>query len=137
MHLYYKKLYGITLEEKQPLMLLKHPSNRRANSGRYYPSQLCFLSGLTDQMTADNKLMSNISGKTKLNPTEKVEEIDSILDLLYQDQNKVTKEGIKLPSSLQKMKDYGIEFLRKDENSFRGLIMKPPKMLGFNNRNYL
>ena len=117
-------------------MLLKHPSNKKAGIGRYYPPELCFLSGLTDNMAADNRLMMNISKSTKLNPSEKVEEIDTIMQLLYQDQNKITKDGVKLPSSSQKMKDYGIKIMQTDLNTFKGYTMKPPVMLGNNNRKY-
>lgn len=130
MSLYYKKLYGFSVEEFQPLLLLKNTAQRKTNVGRYYPAELCFLSGLTDQMTADGKLMMNISKNTKLNPEQKVEEIDTILTLLNATTKKKTKEGVTLPSSAEKMDNYGIKILKTTENSFKGFTMKPPVMLG-------
>jgi hypothetical protein len=127
---YYKKLYGLCIEENQPLMLLKNTAQRKTNVGRYYPAELCFLSGLTDQMLSDNKLMMNISKNTKLNPEQKVEEIDTILTLLNATSNKITKEGKALPSSSEKSNNYGIKILKTTENSFKGFTMKPPVMLG-------
>lgn len=127
---YYKKLYGFSVEENQPLLLLKNPSTRKANVGRYYPAELCFLSGLSDDMAGDNKLMQSISKNTKLNPEQKVAEIDTILTLLNGMNNKTTKEGIQLPSSSQKMADYGIKILKTSENTFKGFTLKPPIMIG-------
>ena len=130
MSTYYKKLYGFSVEENQPLLLLKHPSQRKTNIGRYYPAELCFLSGLTDAMASDGKLMMNISKNTKLNPEQKVEEIDTILTLLNATSKKTTKDGAILPSSSEKMNNYGIKILKTTENSFKGYTMKPPVMIG-------
>ena len=125
------------IEEKQPLFLLKVPSNRNNDVGRFYPTELCYLSGLTDNMATDNKLMMNLSKTTKLDPNEKVREIDNILNLMHEKKNKVNKAGEKLPSSFQKLQSYGMEILRTDANTFKGNIMKPPKMLGKNNRKFI
>jgi len=127
---YYKKLYAFSVDENQPLLLLKNPSTKKSNVGRYYPAELCFLSGLTDDMASDNKLMQNISKSTKLNPEQKVAEIDTILTLLNGVNNKTTKEGIQLPSSSQKMVDYGIKILKTTDNTFKGYTLKPPIMMG-------
>lgn len=137
MSTYYKKLYGFTVEENQPLLLLKNPAQRKTNVGRYYPAELCFLSGLTDQMVADGKLMMNISKNTKLNPEQKVEEIDTILTLLNATSKKTTRDGVVLPSSSEKMSNYGVKILKTTENSFKGYTMKPPVMIGGENGNCL
>ncbi len=127
---YYKKLYGFLVDENQPLILLKNPSTKKENVGRYYPAELCFLSGLSDEMVKDNKLMQSISKNTKLNPDQKVAEIDTILTFLNGTNKKITKEGVELPSSSQKMNDYGIKILKTSENTFKGFTLKPPIMIG-------
>jgi len=127
---FYKKIYGFSVAENQPLLLLKKSSNRSANGGRYYPAELCFLSGVTDEMASDNKLMSNIGKNTKLCPDQKVEEIDTILTLLNETKTKLSKENLELPSSSEKMKNYGIKILNTKENTFKGYTMKPPIMIG-------
>ena len=136
MSLYYKKLYGFSVQEFQPLLLLKNTAQRKNNVGRYYPAELCFLSGLTDQMAADGKLMMSISKNTKLNPEQKVEEIDTILTLLNAIAKKKTKEGVLLPSSAEKMDNYGIKIMKTSENTFKGYTMKPPIMLGGERGNF-
>lgn len=129
MSTYYRKLYGFNIEENQPLLLLKNTAQKKLNVGRYYPAELCFLCGLSDQMITDNKLMMNISKNTKLNPEQKVEEIDTILTLLNSTSKKITKEGKVLPSSSEKLNNYGIKILKTTESSFKGYTMKPPVIL--------
>jgi len=130
MNTFYKKFYGFIVEENQPLLLLKNTSQRKTNVGNYYPAELCFLSGLTDEMVTDAKLMMNISKNTKLSAEQKVEEIDTILTLLNANSKKTTKDGVVLPSSSEKMNSYGIKILKTTETAFKGYTMKPPVMLG-------
>ena len=72
---YYQKKYNKKVNPTQPLLVHKD----RKNNVIHLIPELCFLTGLTDEMRANFKLMSKMAEITKGNPKVKVEESLSLL----------------------------------------------------------
>jgi len=125
---YYLKIYNINLNDTQPLLRLKSAGNRKQDTGSFYPSELCYIRGVTEEMNEDKILMKNISEFTKLKPDEKVNEIEGILESFNSNKQK-TRNGVKLPSAKQRYEEYGLKLIKSTDRSYQGLHMVPPRLI--------
>jgi aubergine-like protein len=90
---YYQRKYNRKINTNQPLLVHK---DRKGNVIHLIP-ELCFLTGLTDEMRANFKLMSKMAEITKGNPKVKVEESLSLLKSIKENeqcQKDMVKWGI-------------------------------------------
>jgi aubergine-like protein len=90
---YYQKKYNKKINSNQPLLVHK---DRKGDIIHLIP-ELCFLTGLTEEMRANFQLMSKMAEVTKGNPKIKVEESLSLLQSIKdndQCQKDISKWGI-------------------------------------------
>lgn len=126
---YYLKIYNIKLDDTQPLLRLKAAGNKNTDVGLFYPSELCYIRGITEEMNDDKILMKNISEHTKLKPDQKVSEIESILEAFNSTKQKITKNKVKLPSAKERYEEYGLKLAKATDRCYKGMQMIPPKIL--------
>lgn len=92
---YYREKYGIKLKVlDQPLLV--HIDKRKQQEIRLIP-ELCFLTGLTDEMRANFNLMKEMATITKGNATEKMEESRQLINHFLKDkscQEEIEKWGL-------------------------------------------
>lgn len=79
---YYKKKYNKTIDSNQPLLVYK---DMKGNIIHLIP-ELCFLTGLTDEMRGNFQLMSKMAEITKGSPKIKVEESISLIKSIYENE---------------------------------------------------
>jgi aubergine-like protein len=80
---YYQKKYNKKIKPDQPLLIFK---DRKGEIIHLIP-ELCYLTGLTDEMRANFQLMSKMAEITKGNPKMKVEESLSLLKSIRENEN--------------------------------------------------
>lgn len=78
---YYKKMYNIDISDTAQPLLIHRPRERkgapRAEAGEEEERliclvpELCNLTGLTDEMRSDHRIMKDIAGHTRVNPTQR------------------------------------------------------------------
>lgn len=125
---YYKKIYNINLNDTQPLLRLKAAGNRKQDTGCFYPAELCYIRGVTEEMNEDKILMKNISDHTKLRPDQKVKEIESLLEAFNNTKNRI-KNKVKMPSAKERYEEYGLKLVKSTDRTYKGCTMVPPKMI--------
>ncbi|XP_049278639.1 protein argonaute-3 [Anopheles funestus] len=75
---YYKKQYGIEIQDHQQPMLLNRSERKVSNSEKPLEialclvPELCYLTGLTDEMRKDYKVMRDIATYTRITPSQRV-----------------------------------------------------------------
>jgi len=74
---YYAEKYGKKIKPDQPL--LKVINKRRNNQEIYLVPELCFLTGLTENMRSNFNTMKDMNAKTKGNPGEKLKETQDLI----------------------------------------------------------
>lgn len=125
---YYQKVYNIKLDDSQPLLRLKASGNKKSDTGSFYPSELCYIRGVTEEMNEDKILMKNISNFTKMRPDQKVKLIEGILEAFNNTKCR-EKKGVKLTSAKERYDEYGLKLVSTTDRSYKGLSMVPPKMI--------
>lgn len=118
----------MSLFDNQPLLRLKSANNRKNETGMYFPSEICHIRGVTEEMNDDKILMKNISEHTKMKPDQKVKEIEGILEAFNCTKNK-EKNKVKLLSSKERYEEYGLKLIKSTDKSYKGHTMIPPKMI--------
>ena len=99
---YYKKAYNIEIKDNnQPLIIVRKKDSNKT----YFIPELCYLAGINEEDSMNRKFMKKVSECTKMNPTQKVEEINNFIQLL-QDTNEDNKTKM---SSKKKTEHYGIQ----------------------------
>ncbi|KAG0411858.1 hypothetical protein HPB47_010996 [Ixodes persulcatus] len=74
---YYKRIYNIDIQDtEQPLLLHRDKPRRDAPEGEEprlvcLVPELCVLTGLTDEMRSDFRIMKDIAGHTRVNPNQR------------------------------------------------------------------
>ncbi|KFP31525.1 Piwi-like 1 [Colius striatus] len=116
---YYKTQYNQEITDLNQPVLISQP--KRRSSTMQGPliliPELCFLTGLTDKMRTDFKVMKDLSTHTRLSPEQRQREIGRLSKYIQGDDN-VQKE----------LRDWGLSF---DHNllSFSGRVVQPEKIL--------
>ena len=120
---YYKIQYGIDIKDKsQPLLI--HKPKGRENEVVYLVPELCYLTGMDEDMKDSDGLRRSMVSRTKTNANEKMENISKIKDLLF---NKEKKKGYKKNATLAPndiRHEWGIEF--KHFCNAKGRELLPP-----------
>jgi len=82
---YYSKVLNIEIKDKkQPLILVDVKDPQYKEKPKYYVPELCYLVGINEEDTRDFKFMQEIIEKTRLNPDEKINQIEKCLDLFME-----------------------------------------------------
>ena len=73
---YYKKQYGITITDKQQPLLIHRPKVRgiaevEAERIIKLVPEFCFMTGLTEAMRSDFKIMKEVGSYTRLSPAQR------------------------------------------------------------------
>ncbi|XP_064458074.1 piwi-like protein 1 [Ornithodoros turicata] len=75
---YYKKMYNIQISDTAQPLLIHRPKERKGVEAQAEEQrliclvpELCLLTGLTDEMRADHRIMKDIAGHTRVNPTQR------------------------------------------------------------------
>jgi hypothetical protein len=83
---YYKEVLGVEIkDEKQPLIMVGH---------KYYVPELCTMIGINDDDINDTKFMEKITKKTRIDPDEKIKQIEKCLELFYDTTGKKTNPDL-------------------------------------------
>ena len=110
---------------------------------KYYVPELCYLVGIDEEDTRDFKFMQEVIERTRLNPDEKIKQIEKCLDLFMETAEKKSVnndvEGENLNTiyddvnntSKKKMEFYGIEISKLDQKPIKPYYVCQPS---FNNK---
>ncbi len=138
---YYKTQYGRTVQDlEQPLLVAKNEMGQGEKGEVYLVPELCFLTGMSDEMKADENLKKNMMGKTRMVPNERMEKIGQIKKLLlntkkYEKLNKTTKEKETKPSPNDIREEWGLGV--GDFITIKGRELDPPKVVFHGNSKLL
>ncbi|XP_030846820.1 seawi isoform X1 [Strongylocentrotus purpuratus] len=116
---YFKKSYERVIHDVNQPMLVSRPKKREEKKGvgpAYLPPELCFLTGLSDDMRADFNVMKDMGQHTRVGP---------------QDRCRTLSGFIKKLSSNEEVKTYldswGMEF-DKEQVKLTGRVLPPEKL---------
>ena len=107
---------------------------------KYYVPELCYLVGIDEDDTRDFKFMQEVTERTRLNPDEKIKQIEKCLDLFTETAEKKSvnndEEGETIfddvnNTSKKKMDFYGIEISKLDKKFIKPYYVCQPS---FNNK---
>ena len=133
---YYDEFCGHKLNPNSPLLYVRKKKNGK--EGFFFPPELCVMLGLTDEMLQDRNLTKDITRLTKLNPTDKMDFINNIVNymndkssIMYTKIVDGVKKEIKLKSAFETKDIYGLTIVEaKDVDKFTGRIMNSPELNG-------
>ena len=137
---YYSEFCGQKLNPKSPLLYVRKKKNGK--DGFFYPPELCVMVGLTDEMISDRTLTKDITRITKLNPTDKMDFINNIVNYMN-DKNSIIynkiingeKKEVKLKSAYETKEIYGLKIVEANNvDKFTGRIMSLPDLSGENGK---
>jgi hypothetical protein len=137
---YYNEFCGQKLNPKSPLLYVRKKKNGK--DGFFYPPELCVMVGLTDEMISDRTLTKDITRITKLNPTDKMDFINNIVNYMN-DKNSIIytkmingeKKEVKLKSAFETKEIYGLNIIEANNvDKFTGKIMSLPDLSGENGK---
>ncbi|CAG0893792.1 unnamed protein product [Darwinula stevensoni] len=119
---YYKKHYNIeTLDPKQPLLLSRQKRRRRDEEGETrlicLIPQLCYMTGLTDQMRKDFKIMKDISTHMRVTPDQRQASLMRFI-----------RNVNSTPEAKKLLSDWGLELAEKSVE-LEGRQFPPEKIL--------
>ena len=81
---YFKEVLGVEIKDiKQPLILVgpKKFNDKKPVNQKWYVPELCTMIGINDDDINDNKFMEKITKKTRIDPDEKIKQIEKCLEL--------------------------------------------------------
>ena len=141
---YYKKIWNIEIKDKnQPLIFVNVRDPQYKEKPKYYVPELCYLVGIDEEDTRDFKFMQEVIERTRLNPDEKIKQIEKCLDLFMETAEKKSVnndvEGENLNTiyddvnntSKKKMEFYGIEISKLNQKQIKPYYVCQPS---FNNK---
>lgn len=141
---YYLKIWNIEIKDKnQPLIFVNVRDPQYKEKPKYYVPELCYLVGIDEDDTRDFKFMQEVTERTRLNPDEKIKQIEKCLDLFTETAEKKSvnndEEGENLNTifddvnntSKKKMDFYGIEISKLDKKFIKPYYVCQPS---FNNK---
>uniref|UniRef100_A0A182SST8 Piwi n=1 Tax=Anopheles maculatus TaxID=74869 RepID=A0A182SST8_9DIPT len=80
---YYRKQYNITIRDpNQPLLVVSLPSERISSSPILLVPELCRLTGITDDMRRDFRLMCTLADHAHVLPDKRIEQLESFNERL-------------------------------------------------------
>ena len=141
---YYKEVLGVEIKDKeQPLISV--------DNQKWYVPELCTMIGINDDDINDNKFMEIITKKTRINPDEKIKQIEKCLELFYDTTEKKTNPDLvevkkkrlenlnsilndKCNTSDKKRQQYGIEIEKLEKPIKPYYIRQPTFTNGINNK---
>jgi aubergine-like protein len=106
---YYKKQYGIKINPNQPFLIVSE--NRKTQKKFLLIPELMRMTGLTDDMRADWKVMQDVARYTKKHPDERVYE----------------QEKLAMPLSKDFTGKYGLK-VTTDSTTVDAMLLRPPKL---------
>ena len=146
---YYQKVWNIEIKDKkQPLILVDVKDPQYKEKPKYYVPELCYLVGINEEDTRDFQFMQEIVEKTRLNPDEKISQIEKCIDLFVETAEKKSvnndEKGENLNTiyddvnntSKKKMDFYGIEINKLDKKFIKPYYICQPSFSN-NQKNYL
>ena len=141
---YYKKIRNIEIKDrKQPLIFVDVRDPQYKEKPKYYVPELCYLVGIDEEDTRDFQFMQEVIERTRLNPDEKIQQIEKCLDLFMETAEKKSvnndEKGENLNTiyddvnntSKKKMDFYGIEISKLDKKPIKPYYVCQPS---FNNK---
>ena len=140
---YYKNQYGIEIKDKnQSLIIAQKNFKNNKNLSEldyiiYLVPELVYITGNEDEDNQNNRRNrdKNIINKTKIDPTKKMEAINSIFNLYKSNRHKKIKkrsgQEIELKSPQELIKEWGINL--GNNLIFDGRIINQPKLYYKNN----
>uniref|UniRef100_A0A0G4FCF4 Piwi domain-containing protein n=1 Tax=Chromera velia CCMP2878 TaxID=1169474 RepID=A0A0G4FCF4_9ALVE len=92
---YFKKQYNQDLAKKDmPLLIAQHRKKRTV----FLPAELCMMTGLTDKLKSDFRVMTAVAAHTRMIPKKRFEKNDKLVELLQEN-----------PKSLEVLHNWGLE----------------------------
>ncbi len=126
---YYEKVHHLKIkDEKQPLILVKKKDSKGEPNTLYFIPEFCTLSELDYNVIFDRPLMKELEKYTKLDPENRVNNINEFIKLIS---DKNAYQNCLSPK--EKCELYGIE-IEPINNLFDAYYMKEPKLLGENSK---
>ena len=140
---YYEKIWNKKIKDKkQPLIIVNVRDPQYKEKPKCYVPELCYLVGINDEDTRNFKFMQEINEKTRLNPDEKIEQIEKCIDLFVETSEKksinndIKGENVNTilddanNTSKKKLDYYGIIINKLDKKLIKPYYVSEPK---FNN----
>jgi len=124
---YYKRQYGLEIRDPNQPLLIHRPKKKALNEEDVEKlicliPELCLLTGMTDAMRADFRIMKEVSNFTRLNPQKRKEAMKKFVDAVNAD-----------PSAKKHLSDWGLK-LTPDPISLRGRVLAPEMIFFGSNR---
>ena len=136
---YYKKIWNIEIKDKnQPLICIATNDPQYKEKPKYYVPELCYLISINEEDKKDFKFMQEIIERTRLNPDDKIKQIEKCLDLFMETAEKKSvnndEKGENLNTiyddvnntSKKKMEFYGIEISKIDKKPIKPYYVCQP-----------
>lgn len=119
---YYKKQYQITIQDEQQPLLINRPRKKgmseiEADRIICLVPELCLMTGLTDAMRADFKVMKDVAAITRVTPQARFEAIGKFI--------KRVKEN---PEAYKLLTDWGLQIADKPM-SLQGRVLEPETLI--------
>jgi len=122
---YYEQEYNIKIKDKdQPLILARIENNRGESFNLYFIPELCHLIGIDDENLTDINFMKKLSEYTRLEPNQRVNELNKFIELLEDDTRKEKTNW----SSKEKAEYYGVQIKPIKELLFSAYYMNPVRL---------
>ena len=130
---YYSLVYNLSIKDKnQPLILVRKKDRKKMPINLFFVPEFCSLPLLKGDITKKDRFLFKEIGKySKLEPTERVNKTNEILNLLFEKEK--DKDNLDKMNFKEKYKLYGIE-IEKFNNFFDAYYMKKTKLYGGNNQ---
>jgi len=124
---YYKRQYGIEVRDQDQPMLIHRPKRKALGEEEVEKliclvPELCLLTGMTDQMRADFRIMKEVSNFTRLNPQKRKEAMKKFVDAVNRD-----------PNAKKHLSDWGLS-LDPSPLSVTGRLLSPETIFFGGNR---
>ncbi|XP_041456323.1 piwi-like protein 1 [Lytechinus variegatus] len=116
---YFKKSHDRVLTDLKQPMLISNPKKREAKKGigpALLPPELCFLTGLSDEIRSNFSIMKDLATHTRIGPKERCQELTKFIRKIDND-----------TTAKSYLRDWGMEF---DDQpvKFSGRVLPPEKL---------
>jgi len=124
---YYKRQYGIEIRDHDQPLLINRPTKKALGEEAVEKliclvPELCLLTGMTDAMRADFRIMKEVSNFTRLNPQKRKEAMKKFVDSVNGDAN-----------AKKHLSDWGLT-LNPNPLSVKGRVLSPEMIFFGGNR---
>lgn len=118
----------------QPLLVSYKKTSTGENDAIYLIPELCYLTGMDEEMRLNEPLKKNMTRGTKITPKERMDKIFQIKQLIYKKNakktvkvNRVTREEFELPDPTEIAAQWGLNVT--DFKEFKGRQLDTPSLL--------